>query len=107
MERTFLNCTIQDVLWRDSLPRLSFDISDVEGNIHNISIQNYNAREQIEQLIDGSCERAILACGMTDIDVFRLANKDFRIEWSPCEGTYFNFHVALPELQKLLCSTEN
>lgn len=107
MKKTFLNCTIQDILWRDNLPCLSFDISDAEGNIHNISIQNYSAREQIEQLIDGSRERAILAYGMTDIDVFRLANKDFRIKWSPCEGTCFNFHVALSELQKLLCSTEN
>ena len=102
MQKRFESCTIQNVVWQDQLPRLIFDVLDEDRETHTVSVQNWNANEQIVELLDGVRERAILACGMTDIDIYRGLDGQVVIDWSPCPGTSFYYEFPLSELQKLV-----
>lgn len=107
MQKRFKGCTIQNVVWQDQLPRLIFDVLDEDSDTHTVSIQNWNANEQIVELLDGVRERAILACGMTDIDIFRSLDGQAVIDWSPCPGTSFYYEFPFSELQKLIKGGKN
>ena len=102
MRKKFKNCTIQNVVWKDGLPRLSFEVRDENGETHAVSIQNWSVSDQIAALMEGIRERAILACGMTDIDIFRGQDGQAVIDWSPCSGTSFFYEFPFSELHKLL-----
>lgn len=102
MRKIFKSCTIQTVVWQNKLPRLTFDVLDEDGGTHTISIQNWNANEQIAALLSGARERAILACGMTDIDIFRSRDGRAVIDWSPCPGTSIYYEFSIMELYKLI-----
>lgn len=102
MEKRFQNCKIRDVLWKDGLPRLSFKVVNMDDEVYEVSIQNWNTKEQILQLLDRVRERAILACGMTDIDIYYGRAGQIVIDWSPCDGTSIYFEVPVEEIQKLL-----
>ena len=47
MRKKFKNCTIQNVVWKDGLPRLSFEVLDENGETHAVSIQTWSESEQI------------------------------------------------------------
>lgn len=102
MNKTFCNCKIQNVVWMDGLPKLSFKVIDSTGEVHDIKIQNYNVKEQLKELIEGVRSRIFLAFGMADIDIFRKNHETYIIEWSPYEAVYFSFEVSLDEIQKIL-----
>lgn len=107
MQKRLKCCSIQNVVWQEKPPRLVFDVLDANGEAHTVSIQNWNVNEQIAELLNGIRERAILACGMTDIDIFRGLDGQAVIDWSPCSGTSFYYELPFSELQKLLKGDEN
>lgn len=102
MKKSFSNCKIQNVVWTDGLPKLSFEVIDPAGEVHDIKIQNYNVKEQMKELVEGVRGRVFLAFGMADIDIFRKNHETYIIEWSPYEAVYFSFEVSLDEIQKIL-----
>ena len=102
MRKDFDNCTTCNVVWQNALPRLQFDVLTEDGETYPIAIQNYNTAEQLLELLDGKRSRAILACGMTDIDIYKMSNGMYVIDWSPCEGADIYFKMNQDELQKLI-----
>lgn len=98
----YANCKIQNIKKGNGFPRLSFDIVDADGKAHEILIQNSNTTQQLEELVTRKRERAILAFGMTDIDVWINREGVFCIEWSPCDGVYYVYDVQKAEIMKLL-----
>ena len=107
MQKRFKGCTIQNVVWQEKLPRLGLDVLDANGEAHAVSIQNWNVSEQIAELLNGIRERAILARGMTDIDISRSQDGQAVIDWSPCSGTSIYYELPFSELQKLLKGDED
>ena len=102
MRKDFDNCTTCNVVWQNALPRLQFDVLTQDGKTYPIAIQNYNTAEQLLELLDGKRARAILACGMTDIDIYRMTDGMCMIDWSPCDGTDIYFKMKQDELLRLL-----
>lgn len=97
------NCKIENIIWSDRIPILRFDVVNEEkGHIETINIQNINVKNQIQELLEQKRERAVLAFGMTDIDIWQADNHQFRIEQSPVPGIYVNMLVDKTELEKLI-----
>ena len=109
MDRTYTGCEIGDIVWHEigtDMTRLYFEILDSDGEKHPIQILNTNAADQLAELKCGARTRAILAFGMTDIDIWRLEDGNYRIEWSPTESIFMNFLVTNDAMQVLFDSID-
>lgn len=107
MDRTYTECKIDNIVWHDKsadITSLSFEVLDSDGEKHLIQIQNSNAADQLTELKCGARSQAILAFGMTDIDIWRLEDGNYRIEWSPTESIFLNFFVSNDAMQVLFDS---
>lgn len=102
MNDIYQNCRIENVIWSDGMPVLTFDVLNDNGHIETINIQNRNVKDQIQELLNHKRERTVLAFGMTDIDIWQSDNNQFRIEQSPIPGVYINMMVDATELEKLI-----
>ena len=71
MHKIFQNCVIFEVKWQNTLPRLSFSVKNEEGETYLICAQNFNTKEQLTHVMEGSRERAILAFGTNDLDIYK------------------------------------
>lgn len=52
--------------------------------------------------MEGSRERAILAFGTNDLDIYKARAGVFMIDWSPCPGTSLMFEVSEQEFGKIM-----
>lgn len=102
MHTIFQNCVIFEVKWQNTLPRLSFSVKNEEGETYLICAQNFNTKEQLTHVMEGSRERAILAFGTNDLDIYKARAGVFMIDWSPCPGTSLMFEVSEQEFGKIM-----
>lgn len=91
-----------EVKWQNSLPRLSFSVKNEEGETYLICAQNFNTKEQLTQVMEGSRGRAILAFGTNDLDIYKARAGVFMIDWSPCPGASLMFEVSEQEFEKIM-----
>lgn len=106
MHKLYKNCSIENIIRSATIPRLQFDVHDEnDSHIQTIRIQNYNVYDQLKELISSQRGRAILAFGMTDIDIWTVPHtnrNEFRIEFSPTPAIYIDMIVNRSEIEKII-----
>lgn len=96
------NCKINNIKRGTCLARLSFDIEDTAGvALNTIQICNFDAEEQIQDLLERKRDYLFLAYGMTDIDIWKKEPGIYLISWSPCDGCCIQYEVEESEIRKL------
>lgn len=97
-------CNVENIVWQRHTPMLSFDVCKYGYTIHHIDIQNYDVLTQLRQLLSGHIDRAILLCGMADIDIWCHSSDVYRIEYSPLPGVSTEMFVSKSEIEKIIMS---
>lgn len=94
---------IRNISWEhsDSATKiLSFDVI-VHGKLYTIKLQGETVAQQLKELRKGSRIRGSFSYGMTDIDIWKQPNNNYRMEWHLASGTQLAITIQDKEMDKL------